>query len=72
MMMKNMNVFAVLFISVMVLGLPRLAYSFPTCSVSDNEKKDCGYFGIDQVNFTKYNSISNCNIIIHYYILLFM
>ena len=52
MMMKEKmnNIFAVLFITVMMVGLPRMVYSLSTCSVSDSEKKDCGYFGIDQAS----------------------
>lgn len=52
MMMKEKmnNIFAVLFITVMMVGLPRMVYSSSTCSVSDSEKKDCGYFGIDQAS----------------------
>ena len=38
-----------LFLVAAIVGLPRITHSLTTCSVSDGAKRDCGYFGIDQV-----------------------
>lgn len=39
-----------LLLSVSFLLFSRNLWALSTCSLSDSDKKDCGYFGIDQVD----------------------